>query len=164
MRSVLSLGSCLYLLRHPVVALYHGDVVTLALQDSSLQVQIIDEMDVGVGQHRSSGSGPGWRLNWLACQLSCTHTATSTAPASLSNAATSKGQSQLSHSRVLRVSATALPKQGTGPMFPTAAACKRQGQLSRVPQPMRGRDSSAQPLDSNMFQGHSPHQGLPCTL
>lgn len=79
-------------------------------------------------------------------------------------------QSQLSHTHALGAgsptphspSSTALPRQGAGSTLPSAAITgKRQAQLSRVPHPVRGRASSAQPLDMHVVLGSCSNQGHP---
>jgi hypothetical protein len=55
-------------LRHPVVALCHGDLAALDLQDRPLLafLQFTDWVDVWVGQLKGE-----WKLRWWTYQLSC---------------------------------------------------------------------------------------------
>lgn len=90
-----------------------------------------------------------------------------TAHAKPPNAATSRRQGQLYSTDALRTgflalsraSSTLLPSQGAVTTFQCAAVWKKWGQLSRVPELVRGVVSSAQSLGIHLVPSSSPDQG-----
>ena len=60
---------------------------------------------------------------------------------------------------------TVLSRQGAeSPLSLSVVAGEREGQLSRVPQLVKGKASSPQPLDISVVTGGGPDQGHLCTL